>query len=150
MVVLRPLLVTRLANTLPGLWGGCFGAAASATYLPLYTGLPAALLVFAAGVIVAVRGYLMAVEVDANWVTVRGLFRSRRVPRSALQVATGFPAPRWVSVTRCPALAWVSPTGRPRWTPLIMFMNAPRQLKKISEHNRRSIATLRQALRRPE
>lgn len=152
VVVLRPLPVTRFANTLPGMFCALFGAAASVTYLPLPVGLPAAGVALAAGIIVAVRGYLMEVEVGDGWVRVRGLLWTRTIPGSAVRAVTAYPAHRALSLAGIAALHWASPTGRSRWSPLVMFSDARPQLRHISRHNRKSLAILRHAIdtRRPQ
>jgi hypothetical protein len=129
------MLVTRIADTLPGLVGALFGGLASIEFLSIDTGVPTAVLACGTGIVVAVRGFRMSVEVDADRVRVRGLLATRTIPLRAIRGLTPFPALRWESAT-----------GRVRWTPLIMFFDADGQLAMISEHNERSLATLRRAL----
>ena len=57
-------------------------------------------------------------------VTVRGLLRTRSIPRTAVIEVTGFPA-----------LRWRSPGPLPGWTPIVAFMRRPGALTGVQQHN---------------
>jgi hypothetical protein len=135
-VVLRPLLMTRLANTVPGIVLAALGwplaeVLAASMWL---AGLPA---VVAAGVVVAVRGYRMSVVITNEHVIVRGLLRSRTIRRADV-----------VALTALPCLRWRRPSGRYAYTPLIMFMEAGPMLPAVQAHNQVCVARLSRTLRR--
>lgn len=99
--------------------------------------LAVAILVAAAvaGVTVMVRGYRMGVTVTAEKVVVRGLLRSRTVPRD-----------RVVGLTRLPALRWRSASGRLRWTPITAFIDSSQALPFVQQRNDASVRRLRYLL----
>jgi hypothetical protein len=122
-MIFRPLPATRVANAAPGLALAVLGIAAisEATAAPQRF-LGGALLAVSA--IVAVRGYRMAVEVHENSVVVRGLLRTRTVPRAAIR-----------SVTLYPAVRWQNRRGAARWTPLTMFISWTPMAPRYAEHH---------------
>ncbi|MFU8873832.1 PH domain-containing protein [Micromonospora sp. SL4-19] len=131
---LRPLLATRIANTAPG-------AAVALLAWPLaeelagYAAL-AGLVPVAVGAALSVRGYRMSVSVGRERITVRGLLRSRTIPREDIE-----------SLTSYPALKWRSGSGRHVYTPLTAFWEAPGVLSAVQAHNDACLGRLSQALR---
>ncbi|QGN45783.1 hypothetical protein ACN26Y_05505 [Micromonospora sp. WMMD558] len=133
-MVLRPLLMTRIANTAPGV--------ALATLAWLLHAVPAGrwfacLAPMAAGVFLAVRGYRMSVVITGEHITVRGLRSSRTIRRADV-----------VALTSLPSLRWQRPSGRDVHTPPIMFMEIGRVLPAVAAHNEACLDRLSRALRR--
>jgi hypothetical protein len=133
---LRPLFITRLANSVPGAALCLFG-------LPLILDsslgrwhVPAGLLAILAGMVLAVRGLRMAVSYVDGKVVVRGLFLTRTIPAGAVREVTDWPAVRWCTTG-----------GRPRWTPVTAFMTPGGSLPSIRRHNAKTIQKLRRLLR---
>ena len=89
---------------------GCF------VQLPAQIGAPLAIAWLAACVLGAVRGYRLAVIITANTVVVRGLFRTRTIPRRSI-----------VAITLGPALSWLDRSGRRRRTPMTALMTTSRE-----------------------
>jgi len=94
-----------------------------ATELPEAAGPFAGGLALAAGLVVAVRAFRMAVMVGERDILVRGLFRSRRIDRSAVLFVSAYPA-----------LVWRDARGRDRWTPLTMFYDSGRTLPRFTRY----------------
>jgi hypothetical protein len=113
-----------------GLWVDGFAPA------PVARALGAALL--ALGAVVAGRGLRVGVECSDGVVRVRGLLRTRVVPRARIEAVTGFPA-----------LVWRDPRGRRRWTPMVFLSSSSRSLARYSRHNEAEIQRLRSWVRRP-
>lgn len=129
--------MTRVANTAPGavlvvmglvLW---WDAAVAAWRWPLGIGA------VALGLCVAVRGWRMEVVCEGGGVRVRGLLRTRVVPRGAVAEVSDWPAVRWTDAT-----------GRRRWTPLVMFATSPRMLRSAVRHHDEQVRRLRQWVHR--
>src|SRR5262249_7291455 len=115
-VTLRPHLFHRLLAaglSLPVTGIGLAVATSRARGLGLGIAVTA---VTAVGVWLLVRGLGIAVVVTDQHVTVRGLLRSRPIPRSRLRAVTGNPP-------RLPAITWIDQNGRTRATPLVMFID---------------------------
>lgn len=132
-VLLRPLVVTRLVNTMlgvvPFIASVCVGAALASPWSVLAS-VPAS-----AGLAVAVRSYRMAVEINTDAVLVRGLLRDRRIERRQL-----------IEVSPFPALRWRSASGKTRWTPILVFVDPVRRPEFVRRHNAACLARLAQVL----
>lgn len=109
----RPLPVSRVANAVGG---------ASISILPIIASpvepSDAYLTVVGWAALVlmpwlALRGARMAMHVDESTVTVRGQFRTRRVPRTSVRSVD----PR----SALPMLVWEDATGRARRTPIVFL-----------------------------
>jgi len=145
VVLLRPLLVTRIANMVPGvailLLGGPFAGWLAG--LALY---PESLvmLVFSAALAptMAIRGYRMGVTVTRESVVIRNLTRSRTVPRALVVGVTSW---LWF-----PAVKWRAPSGRARRTIITAFGEMPgpygTPLNFVSRHADESVERLRNML----
>ncbi|MEV0153402.1 hypothetical protein AB0H57_06615 [Micromonospora sp. NPDC050686] len=142
VMILRPLPMTRVANSAPG------AVLATLAWLPLdpvppSTSLADLAVLFAClaasvpGVVLAVRGYRMSVAVAGKVITVRGLLRSRTIRRADV-----------VALTSLPSLRWRRPSGRTVHTPLIMFMEIGPVLRAVAAHNEDCLRRLARALRR--
>jgi hypothetical protein len=135
LVLLRPLLVTRLANTLPGIalaalaWSPAEAVSVGICFAPVAPML--------AGVVLVVRGYRMSVVVTDEHVVVRGLLRSRTIRQADV-----------AALTSLPTLRWQPPSGRYAHTPLIMFMELGKVLPAVEAHNEASLDRLARALHR--
>jgi membrane-bound ClpP family serine protease len=66
------------------------------------------------GIILAVRGYQLAVETHNDSVTVCGMLRTRVIPRTAI-----------TQITDYPAIVWTDRAGKKRWTPVLAFLTPP-------------------------
>ena len=107
---LRPLLVTRVANSFPGLGICAVGlpVAADATVVwPVLAPVPVA-----AGIWLAIRGYRMEVVCSERAVLVRGYFRSRSIPCARI---------RHLELDTWPTLTWEDAAGRRRATTVLAF-----------------------------
>lgn len=91
--------------------------------------------VLGAGAWLLVRGLRRGVVVTGEQVIVRGMLRSRTIPRGAVVAVTGHPP-------RVPAIAWVDGTDRRRVTPLVMFADPQVLLVAVKQHNRNMINNL--------
>ena len=96
---------------------------------PLILGIAA--LVVALSVFLALRSFRMGVRYGAEGIEVRGLVRSRRIPRDQIIRITDFPAVRWQSAT-----------GKARWTPIFAFYGVG-QLASIERYNQFCILRLK-------
>lgn len=133
MLELRPLLISRLFNAVPGVL--LVGLAARlAFYMGPYAYL-LAVIVASAGGVGAFRGYRMGVTVKADTVIVRGLTWSRTIPRRSL-----------IGLTTFPALRWRSESGRTRWTPMTAFPMSGRVDGWAGSHNAACLDRLSQTL----
>jgi hypothetical protein len=142
-LVFRPLLETRIACALPGSLSAAFvgaGAMREADAALLAIAVP----VVALGVVLAVRGYRMAVIVEGQTVTVRGMCRSRVVPRSGVDALHD--GDTTLLFARTPTMSWHDETGTARRTRLWMFGNPKRQFADVAGHNRRTLRQLRKHL----
>lgn len=88
--------------------------------------------VLALGAILAVRGYRLGVRCEADRLVVRGLLRTRVIPRRRIRAVTGFPAVRWVTGA-----------GRVRWTPVTAFMSGGGELASVRAAKAQCLARLR-------
>ena len=139
-LVFRPLVETRIACALPGLVIAVAASAAARTDVVLLTMIA---VVVGLGVVLAVRGYRMAVIVAGRVVTVRGLLRSRVIPRAAVEALRG---DVFLLLADAPTLSWHDETGKVHRTRLWMFGEPGRQFADVTGHNRRSIDNLRTCL----
>jgi hypothetical protein len=130
IVTLRPLLITRITCTFPGVVGLVFASAllAGSESVPDVMLSVAAVL---AAAVVAVRGYRLGVVCGDGRVVVRGLLWSRSVS-----------ADRVVEVTPFPALRWEAVNGRTRWTPITAFLSSGRQLPFVTRHSEHCVDQL--------
>lgn len=134
-VVLRPLPITRIANT-------TLGTAVAMLAWPLSVELSglaayAALIPVAAGATLAVRAYRMSVSLERDGITVRGLLWSRTIRRSDVVALTSFPA-----------LKWRHHSGHHVYTPLTVFLNLGNGLPMVGAHNEACLDRLSKAVRR--
>ena len=129
MVELRPLLVSRFANLVPGalvlvlgLWGGFAGD------LPwLVAAVPAVV-----GAVLAVRGYRLGVTITDRDLVIHGLVLTRTIPRGLI-----------AGVTDWPEVVWRSPLPGPQHSRIVAFRNSASALRAIRRHNAECVATLR-------
>jgi hypothetical protein len=124
------LLITRIANMLPGsvligLGVDWWFEATGDRYL-----VGAAVLA-TVGVVLAVRGYRLGVRYDGATLTVRGMFRSRKIQKSSIRDITVFPAVRWSSSS-----------GRTVWTPIIAFAELDTVIAPVARRNEQAIEKL--------
>jgi hypothetical protein len=133
-MLIRPLVVTRFANSMPGAAVIVIGLAlvinTSVQVPPLIGGA-----VTAVGVVLAVRGFRTGARLNRTSVTVRGYLWSRTIPRRAI-----------TELTTLPALRWTSRSGASRWTPLFIVYDLGRALAFINAHHERCQALLREGL----
>ncbi|MFC0629487.1 hypothetical protein [Kribbella deserti] len=126
---LRPLLVSRIVNLLPGLTVAVLGAVYGISDRGVFAVIVAVLAV-AAGGWLAVRGYHLGARLDDDAIEVRGLFRTQRVDRERID-----------SITDLPGLVWKDDAGRKHWTPIIAFAredSAP-LFKSVIKHNQQMV-----------
>ena len=97
-------------------------------------GFLVALALVAVGLAVAARGWNLAVSIADDSVTVRGLVRSRTIPRRQ-QLTIG---EAWFG----PALIWESDSGRPRHTPVLAFRDWLHTPPEIALHNSRCVRAI--------
>jgi hypothetical protein len=102
--------------------------------LPNAVGETLAIAWIVASVVLAVRGYRMAVEVRPHDVVVRGLLRTWTVPRAGI-----------ISVTEYATLVWRDADGRAHSTPMVVLETGKtlQRWQYITENQR---ATLRRVL----
>jgi hypothetical protein len=128
---LSPSRPNRLANCALGALpaAGCVAYAAQAG-----DGVTrfAACALAAASVVLAVRGYRLGVTCAQGRLTIRGYLRTRVIPLGSVTAITGFPAVRWVT-----------PSGRGRWTPVTAFMPGPGEIPAVRARKRLMLARLR-------
>jgi hypothetical protein len=131
---LKPLLVTRVANVLPGLILGALGVG---FWLDRSDRTPHALLVVgvglsaALGLYLAVRGYRQGAKYGPDGIEVRGLLRTRRIAKARITEITDFPAVRWTAAS-----------GRARWTPIFAFFGLEQMAPFVERHNAACIERL--------
>lgn len=123
VTTLRPLPITRIANGAPG-FALALPAFWVAARVPVSMSLAVALPWLAVSAVGVVRGYRMSVTVTDDTVVVRGLLRSRTLPRGCV-----------CGVTFIPAVRWRSASGRLRWTPVTAFADLGGSLASVSRHN---------------
>ncbi len=87
--------------------------------------------------ILAIRGFRIGVICKNSDVTIRGLLWTRTIPRASITEITDFPAVRWLT-----------PDGRKRWTPIYVFRSNSRQLAKTMAMNECNIIKLRRWVKR--
>jgi hypothetical protein len=125
-VVVAPLIGLALAFV---------GIVALAVMLPDYLGAPAILVWLFASAAAGVRYYRMAVEVSHDSVVVRGLLRTRTVPRPSVRAVSPYSM-----------LEWRDATGRDRSTPIVLFMDWGRSTKRTRQYFSDQLAGIRNAL----
>jgi hypothetical protein len=128
----RPLFITRMANTAPGVMvvAGGFGLlVAGEVLLPLGGSL-----LIAGGLWLAVRGYRSGVVINQGVVTVRGYVRDISIPRSAVEELTDWPSIVW---TR---------SGETVSTRLWFWVDAGGAFRSIEDHRENELRRLRRAL----
>jgi hypothetical protein len=118
-MTLRPLLATRIANTLPGGFVALFGLEYDQAHRQVVV-----VLAVIAGVTLAVRGYRVGVECTAEQAIVRGHLWTRSVRRDSIFEVTSFPA-----------LRWRTSGGRVRWTPVLAFADSSGMLPFVLRHS---------------
>ncbi len=142
-LVFRPLLETRIACALPGLALAALvgnGALRQADAAPWAVAVPMVVL----GIVLAVRGYRMAVIIEARTVTVHGMLLRRTVPRAGVDALHD--GDTTLLFASSPTLCWHDATGTARRTRLWMFGDPVRQIADVSGHNRRTVRQLRRRL----
>lgn len=142
-LVFRPLVGTRVACAvavaLPATlaWGG---TAQHADPMVRTLAVPAVVL----GVLLAVRAFRMAVIVEARTVTVRGMVRSRTLPRAGVDALHDDFMP--LVLGPIPTVFWRQADNTERRTRLWMFGEPQYQFADVTGHNRRTISRLRKLL----
>jgi hypothetical protein len=129
---LRPLLVSRIANVVPGLLLAALGVGywlVQRTDLALTTAVLGAVV----GGWLGVRGYRQGVRCGEEAIEVRGLLRSRRIP-----------VERIVAITNFPAVSWQTESGRKRWSPIIAFAELDDLIEPIRRHNEAAVGKLQE------
>jgi hypothetical protein len=89
------------------------------------------------GIVLASRGYRLAVETRSDSITVWGMVRTRVIPRASI-----------TEITNYPAIVWTDPTGRRRWSPVLAFQTPSRALPGVAENHAACVKRLRQWARR--
>ena len=126
---LRPGPGNRLANSSPGAVLVAFGLAA----LVVDEGAAKAAGVLAViGIMLAVRGYRLAVETHHDSVTVCGMLRTRVIPGAAI-----------TQISDYPAIVWTDPAGKKRWTPVLAFLTPSCALPRVAQHHANCLSRLR-------
>jgi hypothetical protein len=119
----------RLANSSPGAVLVAFGLAA----LVVDEGAAKAAGVLAVvGIVLAVRGYQLAVETHHDSVTVCGMLRTHVIPRSAI-----------TQISDYRAIVWTDPAGKKRWTPGLAFLTPSCALPRVGQHHANCVSRLR-------
>src|SRR4051794_21598784 len=80
------------------------------------------------GVLLMIRGYRLGVRYDRETLTVRGMFRTRKIQKSTIREITAFPAVRWSSQS-----------GRTMWTPIIAFAELSTVIAPVARRNEQVI-----------
>ena len=142
-MVYRPHVETRIACGLPGL-GLAAVVTGTAADQPNPASVTVAVLTAACGVVLAIRSARMAVVVDGPVVTVRGMLRTRVIPRGAVEALLD--ADIAVFLSQIPTLYWCEAAGQPKRTGLWMFGEPGREICDVTGHNRRTISHLRTTL----
>jgi hypothetical protein len=132
---LRPLPITRVASVLPG----CvvIGLGVERFEVSNDQHVVAAGLLAIVGVILAVRGYGLGAQYDDEALTIRGMFRTRKIRRSDIREITAFPAVRWSSAS-----------GRRLWTPIVAFAEWGMVIPAVARRNEEAIEELERWLRK--
>jgi hypothetical protein len=81
----------------------------------------------------AVRGYRLAAETHNESVTVCGMLRTRVIQRTAI-----------TQITNYPAIIWIDPAGKKRWTPVLAFLTPSWALPPVGQHHIMCVNRLRQ------
>jgi hypothetical protein len=84
------------------------------------------------GIVLALRGYRMGAETRAGSLTIRGLLRTRAIPRDAITEISDFPA-----------IVWTDLVGQRRWSPVLAFHTPQGALSGIAEHHAACVERLR-------
>lgn len=142
-LVFRPLVETRTACALVGLVPAA-GVGIGAVRLADAALLTLAAPVVALGVLLAVRGFRMAVIVEARTVTVQGMFRSRTLPRDGVDALRDGDTSLLFVLT--PTLYWHQADNTEQRTRMWMFGDPVYQLADVTGHNRRTLSRLRKLL----
>ena len=90
------------------------------------------------GLILVARGYRLGARCENQMLIVRGLLRSRRIPKTSIREITDFPAVRWSRNPR-----------RMTWTPIIAFAEPGRVIPPVETRNDEAIDALRRWLAVP-
>jgi hypothetical protein len=134
-VILRPLLMTRVANTVPGAAVVLIGGLNLDSTNSSLVGAAALVAVFA-GAILGYRGFQLGIDCSADPIVVHGFLRNRKIQRNAV-----------IEVTYFPALRWRDQRTRLRWTPIVAFAELGPVLPAVARHNEASVERLRGLLR---
>lgn len=134
----RPLPATRVANAIGGasvpIWPVIFSPVEPSDAYLTVVGWAALVLM----PLLALRGARMAMHVGENTVTVRGQFRTRRVPRSSVLSVD----PR----STLPMLVWEDATGRVRRTPIVFLSVLGPVIPRYERHRDDLLAEVRRVL----
>lgn len=129
---LKPLPVTRLANTLPGALLLALGLwAAWADGGSWVFGGTVALI----GAVLAVRGYRLGVTVTEREIKIRGFLRQRIIPRESV---AGF--------TDWPAVVWHSDLPGAQHSRIAAFRTGALAPRSIRDHNAKCLTRLRSTM----
>jgi hypothetical protein len=138
-VELTPLPLSRVAHAFLGVAAMPFGVG---LWVDGFTPEPAArglaVAVLGIGALVAVRSLRLGVECRDGVVRVRGLLRTRVVPRASIE-----------EITDLPALRWRDTAGRRRWTPIVFLGDSPGSFIHFRRHNAAELDRLRRWTTRP-
>ena len=124
-MLLRPMPITRIANSSPGLVLALFAMVALLGGTGVQRLLGAAVL---PGLWLAVRGGQASAETKSGTLVVRGYLRTRVIPRSAI-VELGDDA----------IVVWIDGAGRRHRTPISVFKPGSRMLTPFARHHARRL-----------
>jgi hypothetical protein len=136
VLVLRPLPVTRVANSVPGLVLVAMAAVLltdldnpELSDIPVAVPILFSVVIALPGIVLAVRGYRLGVLCTDDTVIVRGYLRTYRVPRVSVIVLDGS------------VLIWRGPDGRTMRKLILAFTGA--RMSFVGDHNRECLDRLR-------
>jgi hypothetical protein len=138
-VYLRPVLISRLASTAPGLTVIIVSVGPIWSVRDVATRWVTLGIVVALGATLAWRGYRVGAECRGDVIVVRNFLRSRAIPIGSVR-----------DVTAHGVIQWESPRGRPRRTRMWAFTDvAARPAGSMLARNRAVISELRRATNLP-
>jgi hypothetical protein len=138
-VKLTPLPLTKLAHASLGVAAMPFGIGLWVDgFAPEPVARTLAAVLLGVGSVIAVRGLRIGVECRDGTVRVRGLLRTRVVPKASIE-----------EVTSLPALRWRDSAGRRQWTPIVFLGDSPGAFSHSRRHNAAELNRLRKWITRP-
>jgi hypothetical protein len=138
-VELTPLPLTKLAHASLGVAAMGFGVGLWVDgFTPELIARALAAALLGVGAVIAVRSLRIGLECRDGVVRVRGLLRTRVVPRATIEEITGLPA-----------LRWRDSEGRRRWTPIVFLSDSPGAFSHFRRHNAAELDRLRRWITRP-